>query len=126
MKHYLFRCGDGNDGNFPRFIVAFRATDDIFAGLIALVANRYITGSRTRRHLLRNLETDGCAEFGAQAWCLEGPEGEQAFGAAWVSAELEPLTADALDHYRGQCEEHAFHQYADHAARAWYRKNRHA
>lgn len=125
MKHYLFRCGDGNDGNFPRFIVTFRAADDIFAGLVALVANRYIPGSRTRRHLLQNLETDGCGEFGAQAWCHEGPRGESAYGSAWVTAELEPLTADALAYYRGRYDEHVFHQYLDRGARVWYRRKRH-
>jgi hypothetical protein len=54
MSKYLFRKGDGNEGNFPRFE----------------------------------------AEYGIHATVYEGPHGEQAFGAAWLTAELQPADDD--------------------------------
>ena len=90
MKTYLYRRGDGNDGNYPRFRVKLAETDCPDKALIALVASDYIPGSRTRKHILRNLQ----AEDG-QAWAYEGPKGEQVFGQSWLTAELQPDEGDA-------------------------------
>lgn len=102
MRTYLYRLGDGNEGNYPRFLVTLADSDDLFAALAALVENRYIVGSRTRRYIRANVATDGEPEFGIRATVYEGPKGEKAFDAAWITAELEPLTPEDLAHYEGQ------------------------
>jgi len=93
MKTYLFRAGDGNDGNFPRHTVNLEPTDYPFAALRALVLNMYKEGP-TRQHIADTITTDGEAEYGVLATVYEGPNGEQAFGAAWITAELEPTDDD--------------------------------
>jgi hypothetical protein len=89
---YCFRLGDGNEGNYPRALV--RVSNDVcpFAYLSAIVANRYIARSKTRRYIVANIETDGEPEYGINATIYEGPKGEQASGAAWITAEFEPCS----------------------------------
>lgn len=89
---YLYRFGDGNDGNYPRFLV--RVLNDVcpYRYLAACVANRYIVGSATRRYIVKNTETDGEPEYGIRATVYEGPKGEQAFEAAWITAEFDPAS----------------------------------
>jgi hypothetical protein len=94
MSKYLFRKGDGNEGNFPRFVVELGERDCPYAALKALVVNQYIGGRSVRRHVARNIEVDGEAEYGIHATVYEGPHGEQAFGAAWLTAELQPADDD--------------------------------
>jgi len=96
---YLYRQGDGNEGNYPRGIILLSDTQCPCAALVALVANRYIPGCATRRHILRTVETEGEPEFGVSATVYEGPKGEQAFDAAWLTAELEPLSDADLAYY---------------------------
>lgn len=116
MTTYLYRRGDGNDGNFPRHTVRLTESDCPFAVLRALVLNEFNLGP-TRDHIASALCVEGEAGFGLQAWVHEGPEGEQAFGAAWLTAELEPvdddpdaefladvLDAEAVADYTAQCE----------------------
>lgn len=95
---FLYRRGDGNDGNFPRALIELKATDNPYAALAALVANDYIAGRRVRRHIVRSIEVDGETDHGIHAVVYEGPEGEQAFGAAWLTAELQPISATDLEH----------------------------
>ena len=102
QQTYLYREGDGNEGNYPRFIITLAETDDPFAALAALVENRYIVDTRTRRHVRANVQTEGEPEYGIAATVHEGPWGEQAFGAAWITAELEPLEPADIDYYRDQ------------------------
>lgn len=99
MRAYLFRLGDGNEGNYPQFAVTLSESDNPYAALAALVANRYIAGKRVRKHIMRNVEIDGEADYGIHATVYEGPEGEQAFGAAWLTAELQPLSSDDAYYY---------------------------
>lgn len=94
MTLYLYRRGDGNEGNFPRFCVNIADDQCPFAALAALVANERIPGSRTRRHIMREIQTEGEREHGINAWVYEGPDGEEVFGAAWLTAELEPYTEE--------------------------------
>jgi hypothetical protein len=89
---YLYRRGDGNEGNFPRNWVRLAEGQCPYAALVALVANDYRAGCYTRRFIMANLETDGEPDYGIGATVHEGPQGEQAFGAAWLTAELEPYT----------------------------------
>jgi hypothetical protein len=91
MTIYLYRRGDGNEGNFKRFLVELKTTDCPYAALRALLANDYIAGRNTRRHIIANTEIDGEAEFGLHATVYEGPKGESAFDAAWLTAELQPV-----------------------------------
>mgnify|MGYP000957781055 CR=1 FL=1 len=93
MTLYLYRRGNGNEGNFARLVVEITDNENPYSALKALVANDYIAGTRTRRHIAANIEVDGEAEFGVHAVVYEGPEGEQAFGAAWLTAELQPISA---------------------------------
>lgn len=87
---YCYRLGDGNEGNYPCHLVRIENPQCPYRTIAALVANRYISGSTTRRHIVRNTQTEGEPEFGITATVYEGPRGEQAFGAAWITAELEP------------------------------------
>lgn len=93
---YLYRCGDGNDGNRARFLVELSEADNPYAALRALVPNDYIAGRKVRRHIIREITVDGEAEYGLHATVYQGPNGEEAFGAAWITAELQPVTAEDL------------------------------
>lgn len=102
MTIYLYRLGDGNEGNYPRALVNIADDECPFAGIAALVVNRYIPGSRTRRYIMREIQTYGEREYGISATVYEGPNGEQAFDSSWITAELEPLTDADVKHYEGQ------------------------
>lgn len=102
MTHYLFRSGDGNEGDFPYFIVALKDDESPYAALQALLANRYIAGTKARRHIIGNTMIDGDEEHGLYATVLEGPRGETAFGAAWLTAQLEPIKDENLDYQQDQ------------------------
>lgn len=103
MTFYLYRRGNGNDGNFARLVVVLKSTDSPFAALRALVANDYIPGKKVRRHIIKTIEVDGEAEHGVIATVYEGPDDETEFGAAYITAELEPLDDKGREHYRDQC-----------------------
>ncbi|RWE37432.1 hypothetical protein [Mesorhizobium sp.] len=104
MSVYLYRRGNGNEGNFPRAVVELREKDNPYAALAALVENDFIAGRKVRFYVRRNVEIDGEAEFGIHATVYEGPEGETEFGAAWITAELQPLDEKDAAHW---CDEHA-------------------
>lgn len=118
---YCYGLGDGNEGNYPRFLVDIPANIDPYAALCALVANRYIARSATRRHIMREIQTDGEPDYGISATVYEGPRGEQAFGAAWITAELEPYSED--DAARTNMQRVVFGRgHVDDAAWRYYRK----
>lgn len=123
MPTFLYRQGDGNEGNYPREIVTLKPSDSPYAAVAALVANRYIPGGAVRRHIVREVQTDGEAAHGVYATVYEGPNGEQAFGAAWITAELEPLSEEDAEHYasRGMYA-HPLREVLDSAALAQFRK----
>jgi len=87
---YAYKRGDGNEGNFFRANVILSESDCPYAALRALVPNDYIAGRRVRRHIIRTIEIDGEAEYGIHAMVYDGPDGESAFGAAYLTAELVP------------------------------------
>jgi hypothetical protein len=89
-RWFFYRFGDGNEGNYPRFYVRVMNDTCPYRYLAACVANRYIVGSRTRRYIVKNMQTDGEPDYGIHATVYDGPDGEQAFGAAWITAEFEP------------------------------------
>jgi hypothetical protein len=121
-KTYLYRRGDGNEGNFPRFLVTLGEGDNPFAAMAALVANDYIAGKRVRRHIIRTLEVDGEADYGIHALCYDGPDGERAFDAAWLTAELQPLSDKDLEYYRDTTmPEYTLRQVLDRPAMRQYR-----
>ncbi len=97
MKSYLYRSGNGNEGNYKRHVVTLTDTDCPFAAVAALLVNEYELQSSPRAHIMANVQTDGEPEFGTAATVYEGPEGETEFGAAWRTAELEPMEPSALD-----------------------------
>jgi hypothetical protein len=118
---YLFRQGDGNEGNYPSGFVRLTDTDSPYAALHALVANMYKPGCYIRRFVMRETQIDGEAEFEVLATVYEGPEGEQAFGAAWLTAELEPYTAEEYESSRyGKAQ--SLRETLDPAAYRFYRK----
>lgn len=88
-RTYLYRRGDGNEGNFVRFLVILTDKDDPYAALRALVANDYIA---ERRHIIQNIDVNGDAEYSLHAAVHEGPEGERAFDAAWLTADLQRVS----------------------------------
>ena len=87
---YAYKRGNGNEGNFFRANVILSELDCPYAALRALVPNDYIAGRRVRRHIIRTIEIDGEAEYGIHAMVYDGPDGESAFGAAYLTAELVP------------------------------------
>jgi len=99
-KTYLFRSGDGNEGNFPRFLVTLKDSDCPYDAIRALLANEYVAGKRVRRFVMAHTEVVGEADYGLHATVYEGPEGEQAFGAAWITAELQPVDEVDAEYYR--------------------------
>lgn len=111
---FLYREGDGNEGNFPRYYVRVPADVCPFRYLSACVANRYTAGSKTRRYIVKNTQTDGEAEYGVLATVYEGPKGETAYDSAWITAEFEP--ADFADTGRGNLP--VFENPRDHLDRA--------
>jgi hypothetical protein len=97
MKSYLYRSGNGNEGNYRRHVVTLTDTDCPFAAVAALLVNEYQAGTDTRAHIMAEVQTDGEPEFGTAAMVYEGPHGETEFGAAWRTAELEPMEPSELD-----------------------------
>ena len=91
-RFFLFRSGNGNDGNYPRFAVSIPCDSprNLDAALKALVCNRYWPG-KTRAYVSRTFGVDGFSEDRASGVIYEGPHGETEFGAAWLTAELEPM-----------------------------------
>lgn len=119
MRTYLYRQGDGNEGNYARFYVTLADNDSPWAAIRALMVNHYIPNTKTRSHVMRASIADGEEDYGILGTVCEGPKGEQAFGAAWLTAELEPA-ADAdvarspRQHYatlRDAIDAHAFRFY---------------
>lgn len=98
MPVYMFRRGDGNEGNFPRFMVDLSTSDNPYDAIRALLASEYIAGKSVRRWIIAHTEVDGEADYGISATVHEGPKGEQAFGAAWVTAELQPMKPEEVDY----------------------------
>lgn len=98
MSIFLYRRGNGNEGNFPRLLVELKPTDSPWAAMRALVLNDYIAGKRVRRHIARAIEVDGEPEFGMHATVYDGPDGETEFGAAYLTAELEPVRPDDMEY----------------------------
>lgn len=90
MKYFMYRRGDGNEGNFPRQCVALNDDDCPFAALKALVVNEYQIGRYTRRFIAKNLNVDGDSNR-PMADIYQGPGGAMAFDACWLTAELEPI-----------------------------------
>lgn len=97
MALFLYRSGDGNDGNFSRCMIRLNDDQSPFAAVAALLANEWHKGSRYRRFVMANTETEGEPEYGVSATVYEGPDGEQAFGAAWKTAEFEPYTDEEFE-----------------------------
>lgn len=94
MTTYLYRRGDGNEGNFPRAIIDVAETENPYAAIRALLANDYISGRKVRRHIIARTEIDGEADHALYATVHEGPNGESAYGAAWITADMSPVTED--------------------------------
>ena len=99
MPTYLYRRGDGNDGNHARMVDDLGKDDCPFAALRALVLNDYISGRYHRRFIARNLEIDGESE-NVLGIVYSGPRGDTAYGAAWLTASLDLLDADDAEYYR--------------------------
>lgn len=96
---YLYRRGNGNDGNFARSIVEL-GDCDAYAALKALTVSNFIVGGKVRKHITKNLEVDGEVVHGLHGAVFEGPAGEKEFDAAWLTCELEPVTAEYADQSR--------------------------
>ena len=102
MLTFLYRRGNGNDGNYARGLVSLSDDQSPFVALKFLVANDYIPRSGTRRHILRNIETEGEPDYGILATVYGDKDGCRAFDAAWLTAELQPLTEKDIEYYGNQ------------------------
>jgi hypothetical protein len=101
MAYFLYRRGNGDDGNYSRFCVDISKSECPFSALKALVVSDYIAGSATRRHIIRCISVDGEREFGIQAEVYADRDGGTEFGASWLTAELKPLTVEDAAYYAG-------------------------
>jgi hypothetical protein len=94
MPVYLYRRGDGNEGNFARGLYSIPAGRE-FSALKALVLNDYIAGKSRRRYIAKHIAVEGeGGEYGCSAYVSEGPRGVTAYGAAWLTAELQHIPAE--------------------------------
>lgn len=118
---YLYRRGDGNEGNFPRAIIEIPDGIDPFAALHAAVVTEYIPGKSVRRCLMREGQTDGEAAHGIYFTLYEGPRGERAFDAAYITAEFQPITDAEIARCRNLTE-YTIKQWCDRAAWRFYRR----
>lgn len=99
---FLYRCGNGNDGTFPRGLFVLRANDNPDAALRALILDRYIPRTLTRRYVNANLVFDFGHDDSASASVYEDLEGVPAYGGgAWLCASLIEQTGDDLAYYSG-------------------------
>jgi len=116
-KTYLYREGNGNEGNFPRCLIEITDEQDPYAALAAIVVSQFTLSARP--FIIDNLDIDGEADYGIMATIYEGPDGETDFGAAWFTAELEPYNGDD-----GRHPIHTLAEYlgADADALAYYEK----
>lgn len=102
-KFFIYRAGNGNEGNYPQFAVSIPCGGlrNPAAALKALVCNRYIPGTRTRAYVSRAFESDAFDSDRASGVIYEGPHRETEFGAAWLTAELEPMSETEFKNYPG-------------------------
>lgn len=97
MKVYLYRSGNGNDGNYPKLLVEIEGREG--AALSALLANEYRPGP-VRDWIVSNVIVDGCDQDSAVVF--EGPNGETDMGAAWKTAELQEVTTEDREYYENE------------------------
>lgn len=101
MNTFLYRRGNGNEGNFPRHLVELNPGEE-WSALAALVENDFIAGHHRRRWIREHLEIDGDGgEYGVHAVISEGPRHATEMGAAWLTAELQHVAAADLDYWAG-------------------------
>lgn len=99
-RTYLYRSGNGNDGDFAHHIIALDQSESPFAAIKALLANEYQTRTATRRHVMRHAESDGDSEYGVHVVVYEDREGVGSYnGGAWRTGTLEPLTDHDAEYY---------------------------
>jgi hypothetical protein len=123
MAYFLYRRGNGNDGNFKRFVVNIAESECPYSALKALVVNDYIPGSATRRHIIRCIFVDGDTEFGINAEVYEDRDGDTEFGASWLTAALEPLDESDAYHVSGDLAQiQTLRECLDMAAWRYYRE----
>lgn len=99
MTMYSFRVGDGNEGNFREAIISLNENQSPYAALKALMVNRYIVGTRHRKHVAANIDVDGDKEYGIHAIVHEGPKKETAYGAAWLTGQFDKINKDDEEYY---------------------------
>ena len=116
-KFYLYRRGNGNEGNFERALVEV-TTDNAYNALKALVCNDYIEGSDTRKYIEANLEIDGEETYTIYAHISEGPQGQTEFGSAWLTAELTYLQGKDLEYYQNRRNSQKLEDLLDEQARS--------
>lgn len=118
MTYYLYRVGNGNEGNYTKAVVEL--TDECpYAALAALVSDRYIPGSQTRKYVERNIEVYGDPDH-LLAEIYEGPQGQTDFGASWLTAELHLLTEKDVIYYTRTVDSFPLKEALDDRAYAYY------
>ncbi len=89
---YVFRRGDGFEGNFGTLLIRLEDKDEPSAALCALIANGFPENGYVRRYVTKNTSVSGNREQGFHAVVSAGPDGEKATGdAAWLTAEMLPV-----------------------------------
>lgn len=111
---YLYRTGDGNEGNYPRCVIELGESDDAYAALREIVLGEFKASAR--EWVSDNLYIDGEPDYGIDATIYEGPDEETSFGAAWFTAELQPIGETDAKRYA----QHTLREYLGDAAFAQY------
>lgn len=122
MQTFLYRRGNGNDGNYVRAIIDLKDSDCPYAALSALVANDYIPGTATRRHIMRNIEIDDEAAYGIYATVFESKDGESEYGSAWLTAELQVISEEDVAYESGSTSRRALRDALDNGALTYFRR----
>lgn len=122
-KSFLFRMGNGNDGNYPMSVISLKHKDSPYAALTALVVNEYVLKSKQRRYVIKNIEVDGDANHSVYASVYDGPNGETEFGASYLTAELEPVKDEDLKFLSNKYGFYEIRSILDSSALRLFRKN---
>jgi len=98
-RYYGVSSGDGNNGvsqMYPRYIVK---TSDPWR-LAKLAAISDFKEGEGQKWAKEEMQVDGEADYTISATFLEGPDGETAYGAAWLIYEVFPVEQDEVESWR--------------------------
>ena len=119
-REFVLFTGNGNEGEWPRDIIAMDEDDCPYAFMSVVIANMFIPGHKARSHAYKNTVVDGEEEFSIYSTLHEGYRRETEMGAAYKTARLEPKTNDWYD----DLNKHSIAEYLDSFTYSRYQRNK--